>query len=97
MKEKTRKAEGAGKSKLPRYVRSLEDFYSLIARNAITVGVLLGGCLRSTHSFELVNGTIFDYSLVDDSLTEYTKKEFEKTIYAQAIRRKAMVLEEVRP
>lgn len=84
------------RTRLPRFVESLEDFYSLISRSQITVGILLNFGIRSTHVFELVDGKVLDYSEVDDSYTEYTKGEFRKTIYVKAAAHRAMVLEEVR-
>ena len=83
------------RTRLPRFVESLEDFYSLISRSQITVGIILKLGMRSTHVFELVRGKVLDYSGVDDNYTEYTKEEFRKSIYAKAAAHRAMVLEEV--
>lgn len=94
MTPRARHASGAGEA-LPRFVRSLNEFYGLVAKSRITVGILLNGGFRSTHTFELLKGKVVDYSDVDDSVTEYSRSEFETTIYAKAIGLRAMVLEEV--
>jgi hypothetical protein len=79
----------------PRRIETLDDFYRLVSNAKISVGLMMGPILRSTHNFEVYQNHIEDDSMVDGSFTKYTKRQFEKSFYAVAITRGAMVLEEI--
>lgn len=57
---------------------------------------LSGGIVRASHNFTTDGETIFDYSLVDDSETEYTLEEFQTDEwYLDAIAKSALIGENI--
>ena len=82
--------------KKPRRIESLEDFYRLVANSTISVAIVLGeGSLRSSHCFEAYANHVIDESMVDGSYTRYTKPQFEGSIFAEAIFKKTMFVENI--
>ena len=78
---------------MPRPIKSLEEFYFLISNTEISVSVMLGGGLRASHYFEAYKNHIHDESMVDGSRSRYTKRQFERSFYAKAIKGGAMILD----
>lgn len=73
--------------KKPCRIESVETFFALLSEEGSVSGVLLlGGPLRSSHEFHLEKGKVIDESMVDGSTTRYSRAQFRRSLFANAIK-----------
>jgi hypothetical protein len=79
-------------------VKSVDQLYNLIAKkNIYWVEVrIVSGPIFTRHQYTLADGKyISDFSYVDESETEWTKEEFENSLYGERIKQGRMYIEEI--